>query len=61
MTSASGTSPAQVSQPQQQSTAQELAADPIRICPTCSSPLRESRCKLSCALCGFYLSCADFY
>jgi hypothetical protein len=32
-----------------------------RFCPNCSAELKESRCKLSCAVCGFYLSCSDFY
>jgi hypothetical protein len=30
-------------------------------CPTCSSRLQESRCKLICRTCGYFLSCADFY
>jgi len=30
-------------------------------CPTCSSRLFSRRCKLICANCGYYLSCADYY
>jgi hypothetical protein len=32
-----------------------------RFCPTCSSRLEDSRCKLVCQTCGYFLSCADFY
>lgn len=30
-------------------------------CPTCSIRLADSRCKLVCRNCGYFLSCADFY
>jgi hypothetical protein len=35
--------------------------DPTSYCPNCGSKMRESRCKLSCKTCGFFLSCSDFY
>ena len=35
--------------------------DASRVCPTCGSEMRESRCKLKCDTCGFFLSCSDFY
>jgi hypothetical protein len=37
------------------------AGHPERFCPNCSTELAESRCKLACLGCGFYLSCSDFY
>jgi hypothetical protein len=37
------------------------AGHPERFCPNCSAELQEHRCKLSCRVCGFYLSCSDFY
>jgi hypothetical protein len=38
-----------------------IQVDPGQYCPNCSAKLRESRCKLKCPQCGFYLSCSDFY
>jgi hypothetical protein len=30
-------------------------------CPVCSQRLEPRRCKLICAVCGYYMSCADYY
>ena len=34
---------------------------PISFCPVCSQRLEPKRCKLVCAVCGYYLSCSDYY
>ena len=44
----------------------KVAADPgevMRTCPVCGKPLAERKCKLYCPdpVCGYYLSCADYY
>jgi hypothetical protein len=46
--------------------AEHTTADPgevMRTCPVCGKPLAERKCKLFCPdpVCGYYLSCADFY
>jgi len=43
--------------------AQPLAAgdDISRYCPVCSQRLISRRCKLICTVCGYYMSCADYY
>ena len=30
-------------------------------CPVCSMKLESRKCKLFCAQCGYYMSCADYY
>lgn len=35
--------------------------DHSRYCPVCSQRLTSRRCKLICTVCGYYMSCADYY
>jgi hypothetical protein len=35
--------------------------DASRYCPVCSQRLESRRCKLICNVCGYYMSCADYY
>jgi hypothetical protein len=35
--------------------------DASRYCPVCSQRLESRRCKLACGVCGYYMSCADYY
>jgi hypothetical protein len=35
--------------------------DPSRYCPVCSQRLESWRCKLICSVCGYHMSCADYY
>ena len=35
--------------------------DVSRYCPVCSQRLESRRCKLICPVCGYYMSCADYY
>ena len=34
---------------------------PSSYCPVCSERLEARRCKLVCAVCGYYMSCSDYY
>ncbi len=43
-----------------------VSADPERVmrtCPICGAELAERKCKLVCPdpVCGYFLSCADYY
>lgn len=35
--------------------------EPMMYCPACDTKLSQSRCKLQCEKCGYYMSCADYY
>jgi hypothetical protein len=37
------------------------AEDASRFCPVCWERLEARRCKLICNVCGYYMSCADYY
>jgi hypothetical protein len=37
------------------------ADEPMLYCPVCSQRLNSLKCKLICAQCGYYMSCADYY
>jgi hypothetical protein len=35
--------------------------DASQYCPVCSQQLESRRCKLICSVCGYYMSCSDYY
>jgi len=37
------------------------SAEAMLYCPVCNTRLKESRCKLVCERCGYFMSCADYY
>ena len=39
----------------------DTSEDASRYCPVCSQRLTSRRCKLICTVCGYYMSCADYY
>ncbi|HUI74298.1 MAG TPA: hypothetical protein VLX32_05100 [Candidatus Acidoferrum sp.] len=39
----------------------QVTEDASRFCPVCSRRLESRRCKLICRVCGYYMSCADYY
>ena len=39
----------------------DRAAEAMLYCPVCSTRLGQHKCKLVCAKCGYYMSCADYY
>jgi hypothetical protein len=52
--------------PAEESTASHVSVtavrdDASRFCPACSQRLESRRCKLVCNVCGYYMSCADYY
>jgi len=49
-----------VPQPEKQ-LERDKKVDVSTYCPNCGEQMQESRCKLKCKTCGFYLSCSDFY
>ena len=50
-------------QPRPEAPAARDAADAMLVCPNCGRRLTERKCKLLCPnpICGYYLSCSDFY
>jgi hypothetical protein len=47
--------------PEGESSVVGLGEHVSRYCPVCSQRLESRQCKLICPVCGYYMSCADYY
>ena len=45
----------------EEQTRRKQEEDPMLYCPVCSTRLEQRKCKLLCRLCGYYMSCSDYY
>ena len=48
-------------QPSPESARRQTTEEAMLYCPVCSTKLESRKCKLFCAQCGYYMSCADYY
>jgi hypothetical protein len=56
-----GSCSANPEQPVSAATSRPSETEPMLYCPVCSRCLEESKCKLICPQCGYYMSCSDYY